>query len=52
MMVADVLRRYLPQFESQYGHTITPDQWPALNAILGCRSGQYGQVVLSAEFIY
>jgi hypothetical protein len=30
-------------------HTDSADQWSALNAILGCRTGQYGHVMLSCQ---
>lgn len=47
MELVDVLHRYLSRFKAEYGRTITSEQWSALNAMLGCRSGQYGQIALS-----
>lgn len=49
MKLAELFQQYLPAYKARYGHTTTPDQWSALNAILGCRTGQYGQVLLSCQ---
>ena len=45
MLVVDILQRYADHFKTNYRTRITPDQWSALNAMLGCRTGQYGEVV-------
>lgn len=49
MKLADIFQHYLPAFKARYGHTTTTDQWSALNAILGCRTGQYGHLMLSCQ---
>lgn len=49
MELATIMRRYLPQFKQHYGASTTPNQWSALNAILGCRTEQYGEVLLSCK---
>jgi hypothetical protein len=49
MELATIMRRYLPQFKQNYGGSTTPNQWSALNAILGCRTEQYGEVLLSCK---
>lgn len=49
MKLAGLFHQYLPAYKARYGHTTTADQWSALNAILGCRTGQYGQVMLSCQ---
>lgn len=35
---------YQARFLNRYGHTLSPDQWSAFNAIVGCRQGQYGEL--------
>lgn len=47
MQFATIAERYLTRFKSRHGASTTQDQWSALNAILGCRAGQYGQMMLS-----
>jgi len=49
MDVATIAHDYLSRFKARYGHCTTPDQWSALNAILGCRTAQYGQVHLACN---
>lgn len=49
MTLATISQRYLPVYKARYGHTTTTDQWSALNAILGCRTGQYGHLVLACK---
>lgn len=49
MKLAELFQQYLPAYKARYGHTTTTDQWPALNAILGCRTGQYGHLLLSCQ---
>lgn len=47
--LATVAHEYLNRFKAHYGATISDDQWSALNAILGCRSGQYGEVQVACH---
>jgi hypothetical protein len=49
MDVATITHRYLARFKTTHGASTTAEQWGALNAILGCRTGQYGQVHLSCD---
>lgn len=49
MDFASIAQRYLPRYKARFGHSTTTDQWSALNAILGCRTEQYGQVFLSCN---
>src|SRR5690606_3781043 len=49
MKLAGLFHQYLPAYKARYGHTTTADQWSALNAILGCRTGQYGHLMLSCQ---
>lgn len=49
MDFASIARRYLDRFKARHGHGATPGQWSALNAILGCRTEQYGQMQLSCQ---
>lgn len=49
MKLAELFQQYLPAYKARYGHTTSTDQWSALNAILGCRTGQYGNVMLSCQ---
>lgn len=46
MSVVELLQRYSDRFKTTHGARTTTDQWSALNALLGCRTGQYGEVVL------
>jgi len=46
MELASIAQRYLARFKLNYGKTLSPDQWSALNAIIGCRTPQYGQISL------
>jgi hypothetical protein len=47
MEVAQIAHRYLDRFKAKYGKTTSSNQWSALNAIMGCRTSQYGEVVLA-----
>jgi hypothetical protein len=47
--LASIMTRYRDRHKTTYGESTTPNQWSALNAILGCRSGQYGEVALSCS---
>lgn len=49
MNVATIAHDYLDRFKAKHRYTTSPDQWSALNAILGCRTAQYGQVHLSCS---
>jgi hypothetical protein len=49
MNFAAIARRYLDRFKGRHGHCTSVDQWSALNAILGCRTEQYGQMQLSCQ---
>jgi len=42
MDLATIVSDYRARFKVAHGRTATPDQWSALNAITGCRTGQYG----------
>jgi hypothetical protein len=49
MELATITQQYLARFKARHGSSTTTDQWSALNAILGCRTGQYGQMSLSCK---
>ena len=49
MELATISHSYLDRFKARYGARTTPDQWSALNAILGCRTEQYGELQLSCS---
>jgi len=49
MLLATLVKDYLDRYKARYGAHTTPDQWSALNAILGCRSGQYGELLLACQ---
>lgn len=49
MELASLAQQYLPQFKACHGASTSRDQWSALNAILGCRTGQYGEILLSCR---
>ena len=49
MDLATITRHYLPRFKTRHGTSTTSDQWSALNAILGCRTAQYGDVLLACH---
>lgn len=49
MDLATIASRYLARFKVRHGYSISTDQWSALNAILGCRTKQYGQIQLSCH---
>jgi hypothetical protein len=46
---ATIAQQYLSRFKTHHGASIPKDQWSALNAILGCRTEQYGQMRLSCN---
>lgn len=45
MDLQSILRDYHARFMDHYGHTLTKDQRSALNALIGCRTGQYGDTI-------
>jgi len=49
MDTATIATHYLSRFKSRYGASTSQNQWSALNAILGCRTEQYGQIYLSCS---
>jgi hypothetical protein len=49
MNVKELLHRYGDRFKSKHGKSTSSDQWSAMNAMLGCREGQYGEVALSCN---
>ncbi len=49
MDLATVFVRYRGRFLARHGGTLTADQWSACNAITGCRTGQYGELVLACQ---
>ena len=49
MLLAHIAARYLARYKTTHGRFASPDQWSALNAILGCRTEQYGQMQLSCD---
>ena len=49
MDLATISHSYLDRFKARHGARATPDQWSALNAILGCRTEQYGELQLSCS---
>lgn len=49
MDVIDIIQSYHPRFKAKHSGRITRNQWSALNAMRGCRSGQYGEVALACQ---
>ncbi len=49
MDMASLFERYLDRFKDRHGDLTTTVQWSALNAILGCRTGQYGKMTLACK---
>lgn len=49
MSLQDIVHRYRERFIEQYGQSLTSTQWSALNAIDGCRQGQYGDIEWECE---
>jgi hypothetical protein len=47
MNLQGMLYHYQAVYKQKYGSITTPEQWSALNAMLGCRSGQYGAMIVS-----
>lgn len=49
MDFATIASRYLSRYKASLGRSASADQWSALNAILGCRTPQYGELQLSCS---
>jgi hypothetical protein len=49
MDFALIASRYLDRYKKTHGRSASSDQWSALNAILGCRTEQYGQMQLACD---
>ena len=49
MDVASIACRYLDRFKASHSASTMPDQWSALNAIMGCRTEQYGELQLACK---
>jgi hypothetical protein len=49
MNVKELLHRYGDRFKIKHGKSTSKDQWSALNAMSGCREGQYGEVALACK---
>jgi Putative transposase/Transposase zinc-binding domain len=49
MKLASIAHDYLDRFKARHGQSATTDHWSALNAILGCRTEQYGEMSLSCS---
>ena len=49
MDLASIAHQYLDRLKARHGHSITADQWSALNAIMGCRTSQYGEAHFSCN---
>lgn len=44
MTVQEIIQRYRRAFVERFGAQLTSEQWSALNALEGCREGQYGEI--------
>ena len=44
MTLQAIIHRHRDHFIKQHGQSLSPTQWSALNAIDGCRQGQYGDI--------
>lgn len=49
MRFASIAERYLDRFKARHGRSLSVEQYSALNAIVGCRTEQYGQMTLSCN---
>jgi len=49
MDLASIACRYLDRFKASHSASTMPDQWSALNAIMGCRTEQYGELQLACK---
>ena len=46
MEMTSIIHRYYDAFKAQYANRITTEQKKAVSAMLGCRNGQYGDILL------
>jgi hypothetical protein len=49
MDLASLCQHYLPRLQARHGNQLTPEQWSAFHAIVGCRTEQYGQLVVQCQ---
>jgi hypothetical protein len=49
MDLQSIVGRYGERLATHYGASLNADQWSALNALAGCRQGDYGELVLHCE---
>ena len=49
MDLQTIVQRYRERFLACHGQSLSADQFSALNAISGCRQGQYGELLLSCH---
>lgn len=49
LTLATVAHHYLDRFKVCHGASSTSNQWSALNAIMGCHTAQYGELLLSCR---
>lgn len=47
--LSSVFQRYQNRFKQHYGYQTNEAQWSALNAIMGCRTEQYGKLALACS---
>lgn len=47
--LVDIEKQYLPAFKMRHHSSITQNQWSELNAIIGCRTQQYGEIYLACN---
>ena len=45
MRLADIVEDYRARLQARYGATLNAEQWSALNALVGCRTEQYGETL-------
>jgi hypothetical protein len=49
LTLADIYQRYRDRFQVAHGKSTTPEQWSALNSVLGCHTPQYGTLSLTCQ---
>ncbi len=47
--LVSICENYLDRYKQRFAASTTKNQWSALNAILGCRTEQYGEMALSCN---
>lgn len=47
--LASIFERYLPRFKQRFSASTSQNEWSAINAILGCRTQQYGEMALACD---